>query len=107
MAGEQVLSRDIVKNEVVSSEQHRSNHRNETTIMTEAANQRTRTAIHPKLEKNLAAYFAAAGAAGVGVLGLAQSAQANVVYTPTNVTVTTPIAIDLNHDGIVDFSLGF
>lgn len=75
--------------------------------MTESTNQRTKTAIHPKLEKNLAAYFAAAGAAGVGVLALAQPAQAKVVYTATNTVVNAPTAIDLNHDGIADFSLGF
>ena len=75
--------------------------------MSKRGNQRTTIAIHSKLEKNLAAYFAAAGAAGVGMLALGQAAQAEVVYTPTNVTVTTPVAIDLNHDGIVDFSLGF
>jgi hypothetical protein len=74
--------------------------------MTKAANQRTTTAIHPKLEKNLAAYFAAAGAAGVGVLALTQSAEAKVVYTATNITMTTPVQIDLNNDGIPDFALG-
>jgi len=60
-----------------------------------------------KLEKKVAAYIAAAGAAGVGMLALTQSAEAKVVYTPTNVTVTTPVAIDLNGDGIADFTLGF
>jgi hypothetical protein len=50
--------------------------------MTKAANQRATTAIHPKLEKHLAAYFAAAGAAGVGVLALTQSADEREIYVP-------------------------
>lgn len=60
-----------------------------------------------KLEKALAAYITAAGAAGVGMLTLAQSAEGKVVYTPTNVNIAPQgtIPIDLNHDGIVDFSV--
>lgn len=61
--------------------------------------------INARLEKKLAAYLAGAGAAGVGVLALAQSANAKIVYTPTNVKLNNPIQIDLNHDGIVDFEL--
>ncbi len=68
---------------------------------------RPTTASNSKLEKNLAAYMAAAGAAGVGLLAASQPVQAKVVYTATNVTVTTPIAIDLNQDGVTDFTLGF
>jgi hypothetical protein len=68
---------------------------------------RTTERINSKLEKNLAAYMAAAGAAGIGFLAVSQPAEAKVVYTATNVTVTTPIAIDLNQDGATDFTLGF
>jgi hypothetical protein len=80
---------------------------NEMTNPVASASHRTATLISSKLEKNLAAYIAAAGAAGVGVLALAQAAEAKVVYTVTNVTVTNPVLIDLNNDGVPDFSLGF
>jgi hypothetical protein len=62
--------------------------------------------INIKLEKNLAAYMAAAGAAGVSMLA-AQPVEAKIVYTPTNTVVTNGTTIDLNHDGVADFSFGF
>lgn len=62
--------------------------------------------VSAKLNKKLAAYVAAATAAGIGSLA-ATPAEAKVVYTATNVVFNgTPIQIDLNHDGITDFSLG-
>jgi hypothetical protein len=57
------------------------------------------------LEKNLWAYAAAAGAAGVGILVMAPSAEANVVYTATDQKIAPSIAIDLNGDGVIDFNL--
>jgi len=63
-----------------------------------------------QLEKNLLAYVAAA--AGAGLLSAAPSAEAEIIYTPSN----TPMAIaqtnqgialtslDLNNDGVPDFS---
>lgn len=65
---------------------------------------RTITKINSKLEKHLAAYVAAAGAAaGMGILA-APSASAEVVYTPTNLTLKQGITpLDLNHDGVNDF----
>jgi hypothetical protein len=69
------------------------------------------TKISESLHHRLNAYALAASAAGVGVLALAQPARARVVYTPAHVTFTTErhvpsrIPLDLNHDGIVDFSL--
>jgi|ERR1700685_101423 hypothetical protein len=62
--------------------------------------------INARLNRNLNAYIAAAGAAGVGALALTQAAEAKIVYTPANSVVTTPVSIDLNHDGTVDFSVG-
>jgi hypothetical protein len=61
------------------------------------------------LEQRLAAYAAAAGAAGVGMLALASPAQADIVYTPANIRIPQTsdglgVKIDLNHDGINDFS---
>lgn len=62
--------------------------------------------INFKLEKNLAAYIAAAGAAGVSLLA-AQPVEAKVVYTATNTVVGNGTPIDLNNDGVADFTLGF
>jgi hypothetical protein len=57
-------------------------------------------------------YALAAGAAGVGMLALAQSADAKIVYTAADVHFHTGAAhkkfvykLDLNHDGIVDFTI--
>jgi|HubBroStandDraft_2_1064218.scaffolds.fasta_scaffold71618_2 hypothetical protein len=60
--------------------------------------------INSKLEKNLAAYVAAAGAvAGMGILA-APSAWAEVVYTPANLTLKQGITpLDINNDGVNDF----
>jgi hypothetical protein len=45
--------------------------------------------------------------AGVGLLAVARPAAAKVVYTPVNVTIsgTGSIKLDLNHDGIIDFTV--
>jgi hypothetical protein len=66
---------------------------------------RPKSSVTLNLEKKLTAYIAAASAAGVGMAALTPSAEAKVVYTPTNVVMTTSLPIDLNNDGIVDFSL--
>jgi hypothetical protein len=62
------------------------------------------TPINPKLEKKLAMYIAAAAAAGVG---LTNTAQAKVVYSPANITVPYPgcSPIDLNGDGVTDVNI--
>jgi hypothetical protein len=59
------------------------------------------------LHRDLSLYAVAAGAAGVSVLALAQPADAEVVYTKVNQTINAQqgYAIDLNHDGIVDFRI--
>jgi hypothetical protein len=65
------------------------------------------TALGCRLEKRLAIYAAAAGAAGVGMLALASPAQAEIVYTPAHIQIPlngTNIPIDFNHDGVVEFS---
>ena len=52
------------------------------------------------------AYALAAGAAGVGLLALAQPARAEIVYTPTNITLTNgTLPIDLDGDSMTDFAL--
>jgi len=53
-------------------------------------------------------YALAAGAAGVGVLALSPAAEAKIIYTPAHVSILGPrglYALDLNHDGIVDFNI--
>jgi hypothetical protein len=62
--------------------------------------------IHPRLDKKLAAYAAAAAAIGVAGLSTAQSAEAEVVYTKTHIEVNTDTPIDLNGDGTKDFIFG-
>jgi len=59
------------------------------------------------LEKKLFAYAAAAGAAGVSLLAV--PSQAEIVYTPVNVTINQGVNsyyLDLNGDGINDFAFG-
>ena len=72
------------------------------------ASRRTRSrstaTLNPTLDCHLAAYVAAATAAGVSMLA-AKPAEAQVVYTPANIAIgTSGYAMDLNHDGIPDFT---
>jgi hypothetical protein len=55
----------------------------------------------------LDSYAIAAGAAGVSLLALAMSAEGKIIYTPVHHTITRhgSFKIDLNHDGITDFTL--
>jgi len=66
---------------------------------------RQTASVNPKLDKSLAAYMAAAGAAGVSMLALSQPAEAKIVYTPVHVTIgpRTAFPLDLNNDGVNDF----
>ena len=68
---------------------------------------RATAGLDPKLDGRLLAYAAAASAAGVGMLALAQPSQAEVVYTPTHQVIRSRamLALDLNSDGITDFTL--
>lgn len=75
-------------------------------MRTKSNQSRVTARIGSKLEKNLVAYMAAAGAAGVSLLA-AQPVEAKVVYTATNTAVGNGTPIDLNNDGIADFTLGF
>jgi hypothetical protein len=61
--------------------------------------------LKPSLDNRLMAYVAAASAAGVTTLTLTQSAAAEIVYTPADITVGSSYALDLNHDGVPDFTL--
>jgi hypothetical protein len=59
------------------------------------------------IDRRLGVYSAAALTAGVGLLALAQPAEASVVVTKTNLQVNSfaPTFIDLNNDGINDVAL--
>jgi hypothetical protein len=66
---------------------------------------RRRSGLPESLYRQLNAYALAASAAGVGVLALAPSAQARIVYTKTHQLIGANgiYAMDLNHDGTADF----
>jgi hypothetical protein len=59
------------------------------------------------IHQRLNMYALAASAAGVGILALAQPAEAKIVYTPAHIKIGnfSVVHLDLNHDGINDFTL--
>ena len=64
--------------------------------------------VSSSLEKRLSLYSLAASTAGLGVLTLANPAEAKIIYTPANVKIVQNgglVNFDLNHDGIADFGL--
>jgi len=63
--------------------------------------------ISDSLNRQLNTYALVAGAAGVGLLALGQSAEAKVVYTAAHkwLPVNKNFYLDLNHDGVNDFQL--
>jgi len=64
--------------------------------------------LSPELERALSSYTSAALAAGVGLMAIAKSAQAKIVYTPAKVPIPVDggaVFLDLNHDGVADFVL--
>jgi len=70
----------------------------------------SRAAAHlsESVHQHLNMYVHAATAAGVGILALAPSANAKIVYTPANIPISVNaglIGLDLNSDGIDDFEL--
>jgi hypothetical protein len=70
---------------------------------------RKTVALCDSLHQRLNMYAAAAGAAGVGLLALSQSAEGKIVYTPAHVVIPRGypgvVLLDLNHDGIAYFML--
>jgi hypothetical protein len=58
------------------------------------------------LDHKLLGYAAAASAAGVSGMALAQPSQAEIVYTSTHqaIKIRGTLAVDLNGDGITDFT---
>jgi hypothetical protein len=62
-------------------------------------------AVSTKVEKRLASY-ALAAATAAGLIVAPESANASIVYTPATITLTNgTLNIDLNGDGIADFTL--
>ena len=58
------------------------------------------------IQRHLNMYAVAASAAGIGMIALAQPAEAKIVYTPSNIPINVNggvVDLDLNHDGINDF----
>jgi hypothetical protein len=74
----------------------------------ELSNRRRTVSLGSGLEKSLSAYASAAVAAGVTLLAMTNSSEAKIVYTPANTNIPVsnraPVPLDLNHDGIADFS---
>lgn len=68
---------------------------------------RSVTKLSERLSTSLEAYALAATVTGAGFLVSAPLAEAQVIYTPVNVSITSPgsFAFDLNRDGIVDFTI--
>jgi hypothetical protein len=73
-----------------------------------SSNDRKTVSLGPALEKSLSAYVSAAVAAGVSLLALTKSADAKIIYTAADINIpvsnTKAVLLDLNHDGVVDFS---
>ncbi len=68
---------------------------------------RTPSELSDSVHHQLNMYALAASAAGVGMLALAQPAEAKIVYTPDHrhVLIKHPLGLDLNRDGFVDFHI--
>jgi hypothetical protein len=59
------------------------------------------------LHNKLNAYAISAAAAGVAILAAAPTSEAEVIFTPVNGVIAegAKYALDLNHDGVIDFTL--
>jgi hypothetical protein len=66
---------------------------------------RTPAAVSSEIHHQLTMYALAAGAAGVGLLTLAEPTEAKIVYTPAHrlIRAHSAFQLDLNHDGTTDF----
>ena len=69
---------------------------------------RTPSNLRNSTHHRLNMYALAATAGGVGILAVPQSAEAKIVYTATRVSIVGPRGfynLDLNHDGVTDFTV--
>jgi hypothetical protein len=75
--------------------------------MVSTSRKRSKTNLNAGLERDLLLYTTAAGAACAGLFACAIPAQGEIVYTATNTVIPArhKLAIDLNHDGITDFTV--
>ena len=66
---------------------------------------KTKTEFAARFEKMATAYVTVASAvAGAAILN-APTAEAKIIYTQTAVSINSQYALDLNHDGITDFTI--
>jgi hypothetical protein len=72
------------------------------TTLPQPTNELVPSKLKPAFNRRLAAY--AAAATGTAALALTTTAHAEIVYTPANVTTGSSTPLDLNHDGINDFT---
>jgi hypothetical protein len=63
--------------------------------------------LNSAFEQKLLAYAAAASAAGVAAISLAQPCQAEIIYTKVHQPIepNSSYSLDLNNDGVVDFTI--
>lgn len=74
--------------------------------MDQSPRPRTASELSAAVNHKLTLYALAASSAGVGMLALAQPAEAKIVYTPVHIVLSRgSLALDLNNDGTVDFIL--
>jgi hypothetical protein len=74
--------------------------------MLRSSRPRKQVNLSESIHQQLNMYTRAASAAGVGMLALATTAQAKIVYTPAHkqIAPNNTVPLDLNHDGKPDFS---
>ena len=68
-----------------------------------SARNRDARRLNSTLDRTLSSYALAAGAAGVGLLALAQPAEGKIVFTQTSQRIGHHTFLDLNGDGVNDF----
>lgn len=63
--------------------------------------------LNERLDRKLLSYTVAASAAGVALMALSSAGQAEIVYTAANQSIPPggTVNLDLNHDGITDFTI--
>jgi hypothetical protein len=69
--------------------------------------EKTTSELPDSINQQLSMYALAASAASVGVLAMVQPADGKIIYTPTHkiIKVHEHYHLDLNHDGITDFTI--
>jgi hypothetical protein len=68
---------------------------------------RTTIELNQRIERKLCVYASAAGAACAGMAMSSRPAEAEIVFTPAHTAINSrhTLALDLNHDGIKDFTI--